>query len=161
MRCTLVYTRFFPSKCARAYPLKNRATLGIGSNVGDSKKIFEALWLYLTRHRLFSRLHSSPLYLNPAFGYTKQRDFTNATLSFDTALGVLELFRLVFYLERRWGRARKRPFKNAPRTLDIDMLFFNRMVYKQPYLTLPHPKWKQRASVLVPLFLQRLAWRGA
>ncbi|WP_268877813.1 2-amino-4-hydroxy-6-hydroxymethyldihydropteridine diphosphokinase [Helicobacter vulpis] len=137
------------------------ATLGIGSNVGDSKKIFEGLWLWLARHRLFSQMCSSPLYINPAFGYTKQRDFMNATLSFSTALGVCELFRLVFYLERRWGRARRRPFKNAPRTLDIDILFFNHMTYKQSYLTLPHPGWNRRASVLVPLILQCMAWRRA
>ncbi|MFC3847659.1 2-amino-4-hydroxy-6-hydroxymethyldihydropteridine diphosphokinase [Helicobacter baculiformis] len=157
--CTLVYTRFFPAKCKRRYILRNTATLGIGSNVGDSKKIFEGLWVWLTRHRLFSRVYSSPLYINPAFGYTKQRDFTNATLSFSTSLSVRELFRLVFYLERRWGRARKRPFKNAPRTLDIDILFFNHMTSRQPYLTLPHPGWSRRTSVLVPLILQHMAWR--
>ncbi|WP_104695059.1 2-amino-4-hydroxy-6-hydroxymethyldihydropteridine diphosphokinase [Helicobacter salomonis] len=157
--CALVCTRFFPCRGVRTHSLRNVATLGIGSNVGDSKKVFEALWVWFTRHSAFSRVCSSPLYINPAFGYTEQRDFTNATLSFHTTLSVLELFALVFYLERRWGRERKRSFKNAPRTLDIDILFFNNVVYKQSYLTLPHPKWDQRTSVLVPLILQHAVWR--
>ncbi|CAM2889440.1 2-amino-4-hydroxy-6-hydroxymethyldihydropteridinediphosphokinase [Helicobacter felis] len=160
-RGKLVYTSCFPGWCGRSHAFKNAVTLGIGSNVGDSKKVFRALWGWLARHRLVSRLCSSPLYINPAFGYTNQRDFTNATLSFQTPLSVGQLFSMLFYLERRWGRERKRPFKNAPRTLDIDLLFFNRMVYRQDYLTLPHPQWNQRASVLIPLSLQHAIWGPA
>lgn len=156
---TLVYSPFFPKKCGRVRCLKNTATLGIGSNVGYSKKIFETLWLWFAKHSAFSSLCSSPLYINPPFGYTHQQDFYNATLSFRTALSLIELFVLIFYLERRWGRKRKRFFKNAPRTLDIDLIFFNRLVCRQPHLTLPHPGWNKRESVLVPLILQHLAWR--
>ncbi len=158
---TLVYSPFFPKKCGRVWDLKNTATLGIGSNVGNSKKIFEWLWLWFAKHRAFSLLTSSPLYLNPPFGYHHQAHFYNATLSFKTALSVLELFSLIFYLERRWGRSRKRAFKNAPRTLDIDVIFFNRLVSRQAHRMLPHPEWSRRESVLVPLILGHLAWREA
>ncbi|WP_163499264.1 2-amino-4-hydroxy-6-hydroxymethyldihydropteridine diphosphokinase [Helicobacter suis] len=156
---TVVYSAFFPRKCQRTERLKNVVVLGIGSNMGNSLKIFESLWRYFAKHKAFSCLHSSPLYLNPPFGYTNQRDFYNATLSFRTKWGVNQLFGLLFYLERRWGRLRQRAFKNAPRTLDIDLIFYNHLIYKQPYLTLPHPEWAHRESVLIPLILQRLAWK--
>ncbi|WP_104691196.1 2-amino-4-hydroxy-6-hydroxymethyldihydropteridine diphosphokinase [Helicobacter heilmannii] len=158
---TLVYSPFYPRKCKRTWHFKNSVVWGVGSNEGASGAVLERLWRWLAHHRMFSRLCSSPLYINPPFGYKAQNDFYNATLSFTTRWSLNQLFGLLFYLERRFGRQRKRAFKNAPRTLDIDMIFYNRVVYRQPHLSLPHPRWAKRPSVTLPLFLQALAWRQA
>jgi len=52
-------------------------------------------------------------------------------------------------LETRQGR--ERPYKNAPRTLDLDLIFYDKVVLYTPELTLPHPRWQERAFVLHPL----------
>ena len=52
-------------------------------------------------------------------------------------------------LEKRFGR--KRSFANAPRSLDLDIIFFDNLVINTPKLTLPHPGWHERESVLIPL----------
>ena len=134
----------------------NTFTIGIGSNKGQSFRIFTQLFLWLARHRSFTILSTSPIYQNPAFGYTKQRDFYNATLTLQTPLSLREVFSIIFYLERKFARPRIREFKNAPRTLDIDLIFFNHLKLNYPHLKLPHPYWKQRESVIIPLVLQKM-----
>ena len=134
----------------------NTFTIGIGSNKGQSFRIFNQLFLWLARHRSFTILSTSPIYQNPAFGYTNQRDFYNATLTLQTPLSLREVFSIIFYLERKFARPRIREFKNAPRTLDIDLIFFNHLKLNYPHLKLPHPYWKQRESVIIPLVLQKM-----
>ena len=134
----------------------NTFTIGIGSNKGQSFRIFNQLFLWLARHRSFTILSTSPIYQNPAFGYTKQSDFYNATLTLQTPLSLREVFGVIFYLERKFARPRIREFKNAPRTLDIDLIFFNHLKLNYPHLKLPHPYWKQRESVIIPLVLQKM-----
>ena len=135
---------------------KNKVLLGIGGNVGDCIRRFCALFLQMQANSHFAILSTAPIYRNPPFGYAQQNDFYNATIELSTNLSLVEVFSMVFYWERRWGRARKREFKNAPRTLDIDILWFNQAKIKRPYLTIPHPFWQERESVLVPLSFQNI-----
>ena len=134
----------------------NTFTIGIGSNKGQSFRIFNQLFLWLARHRSFTILSTSPIYQNPAFGYTPQSDFYNATLTLQTPLSLREVFSIIFYLERKFARPRIREFKNAPSTIDIDLIFFNHLKLNYPHLKLPHPYWKQRESVIIPLVLQKM-----
>lgn len=157
---SLIFTRFFPSRKPPFNLFANTVTLGIGGNIGDCLSRFEAFYRYLDGNRKIIILNSSPIYINPPFGFEAQSDFYNATITLSTSLSVVEFFRWVFYLERRFGRGRKRDFKNSPRTLDIDIIFFNDLILKRPYLKIPHPKWNQRESVLIPLFLQYLIPKG-
>ncbi len=62
-----------------------------------------------------------------------------------------ELLEFLLRTEKRFGR--RRSFANAPRTLDLDLIFFDRVKMKTPRLTLPHPHWAERESVLIPLQL--------
>ncbi|PAF47121.1 2-amino-4-hydroxy-6-hydroxymethyldihydropteridine diphosphokinase [Helicobacter sp. 12S02634-8] len=152
----LYFSYFFPYQRSIDSKLPYTITLGIGGNVGDCKRCFMHLWRWFMRNKNFSILSTSPIYQNPPFGYKNQNDFYNATITLATRLGVCEIFGLVFYLERRFGRPKKRAFKNAPRKLDLDIIFFNDLILKRPYLKIPHSKWHQRESVLVPLFLEYL-----
>ena len=132
---------------------ENAVILGIGGNMPRTLGSFENLFSALKKHPKISKLHSSPIVKNPAFGYTNQADFLNAVLYVETSLCVLEIYALIFYLERRLGRERKRTFKNAPRILDIDIILFNKLILKREYLTIPHIHWKKRLSVCIPLSL--------
>jgi 2-amino-4-hydroxy-6-hydroxymethyldihydropteridine diphosphokinase len=76
-------------------------------------------------------------------------EFVNAVAMYDTDLPPLELLDALQNLETIAGR--ERPFLNAPRTLDLDIIFYGDVALDSPRLTLPHPRWQERAFVLVPL----------
>jgi len=76
-------------------------------------------------------------------------DFVNAVAIYDTDLPSLALLDALQNLEKTAGR--ERPYLNAPRTLDLDMIFYGDVALDSPRLTLPHPRWQKRAFVLVPL----------
>ena len=76
-------------------------------------------------------------------------EFVNAVAIYDTDLPPLELLDALQNLEKTAGR--ERPYLNAPRTLDLDIIFYGDIVLDSPRLTLPHPRWQKRAFVLVPL----------
>ena len=76
-------------------------------------------------------------------------DFINAVALVDTQLSPMALLHALQTLEQQSGR--ERSFKNAPRTLDLDLIFHGDVVLATPELTLPHPRWHARAFVLQPL----------
>ena len=92
---------------------------------------------------------ASRLYRTPPWGYTAQPDFINAVVRYRTTLEPLALLDLLQTIEQQQGR--ERPFKNAPRTLDLDLLCYDALHLNHPRLTLPHPGIYERAFVLRPL----------
>ena len=76
-------------------------------------------------------------------------EFVNAVAMYDTDFPPLELLDALQNLETIAGR--ERSFLNAPRTLDLDIIFYGDVALDSPRLTLPHPRWQERAFVLVPL----------
>jgi 2-amino-4-hydroxy-6-hydroxymethyldihydropteridine diphosphokinase len=76
-------------------------------------------------------------------------DFINAVALVQTQLNPLDLLHALQALELQSGR--ERAFKNAPRTLDLDLIFYGDLALAVPELTLPHPRWHERAFVLLPL----------
>ncbi|WP_104722055.1 2-amino-4-hydroxy-6-hydroxymethyldihydropteridine diphosphokinase [Helicobacter mesocricetorum] len=129
--------------------LRSYAILGIGGNKGN---VLETFW------RLFNKLKNrntiichSPFLKNPAFGYTQQANFYNGIIWIKTNLCPIDFFSYCMYLERIFKRERKRAFKNAPRTLDIDILGFKNKKITLHQLRIPHKEWSKRESVLIPL----------
>ena len=148
----LISTPHFPYNSAKHRPKRtgsNRALLGIGGNIGDTLRRFEHLFWYLRRSPMVSIVETSPMLQNPPFGYAKQEDFLNALILVETPLQPQALLRYLLQVEKHFGR--KRSFKNAPRTLDIDMIFYENVTMDTPRLQLPHPGYKERVSVLIPL----------
>jgi 2-amino-4-hydroxy-6-hydroxymethyldihydropteridine diphosphokinase len=90
------------------------------------------------------------LYETAPWGKTDQPDFLNQVLLVDTKLSPLALLKAILSIEESLGR--KRSEKNAPRTIDIDILFYDSLVMEVPGLTIPHPRIAQRRFVLEPLF---------
>jgi len=127
----------------------HQVTVGVGGNVGKIKYRLEHLIHLLKRDRQLSLHASSPILKNPPFGFTDQDDFHNAVLIVSTNLNARAFLLHLLAIEKKFGR--KRSFKNAPRTLDLDMIFFDDVVMNHKDLTLPHPAWSNRESVLIPL----------
>ncbi|RAX53134.1 2-amino-4-hydroxy-6-hydroxymethyldihydropteridine diphosphokinase [Helicobacter sp. 16-1353] len=145
---------FFPMKQTNRLYLQNTSILSLGGNLKNPIKTFINLFRSLQNNRNIVLVSTSPIYKNPPFGYTNQNDFYNATMILTTNMCLIEFYRFVFYLERIFGRKRKRKFKNAPRILDIDILFFNDIFFRSSKLNIPHPHWQERESVLIPLLYQ-------
>ncbi|KYJ85957.1 2-amino-4-hydroxy-6-hydroxymethyldihydropteridine pyrophosphokinase [Sulfurovum riftiae] len=146
---TLIFTPHFPYNTNSNSRMRYRALLGIGGNVGDVLRRFEHLFWYLKASRYVHLLESSPILENPPFGFLEQNDFLNAVMLIETDLTPKQLLRYVLRTEKRFGR--KRLFKDGPRTLDIDLIFYEDITMESRELTLPHPAWMQRSSVLIPL----------
>ena len=145
---TLIRTGSFPHIFGQKRK-RYQATIGIGGNVGKVKRRFEHLIHLLKRDKKVSLHLSSPILKNPPFGFADQDDFHNAVLVLSTDLNARALLRHLLAIENRFGR--KRSFKNAPRTLDLDMLFYDDLVMNHKDLILPHPAWHERESVCIPL----------
>ena len=123
--------------------------LGIGGNVGDVRRRFNHLFFYLKRSSFVDVVETAPILKNPPFGYLEQDDFYNSLIIVKTCLRPKALLRYILAIEKKFGR--KRSFQDAPRTLDIDMIFYEQEVIKSKVLTVPHPYWNERSSVLIPL----------
>lgn len=127
----------------------NKVLLGIGGNVGNVVRRFEHLFWFLKRSRFVNILQTSPILKNPPFGYKDQPFFYNALVLIETNLTPEKLLYFILNAEKKFGR--KRSFKNAPRTLDIDMIKYGKITLNRKNLVLPHPFWSTRDSVLLPL----------
>ena len=140
---------FFPKVFDFRPGFKNSVILGLGGNIGDVKKRFNGLHFKLSRDSRFHVVENSALLINEAFGFKEQADFTNAVMLAQTSLAARQILKITANLEKRFGRVRS--FKNAPRTLDIDILYFSGRSRNDARLVLPHPGARSRASVIVPL----------
>ncbi len=148
-KLSICRTPHFPASLPKVKGFRYRALLGIGGNVGDTRRRMEHLWHFLCRHPLIRPLQSGVILRNPPFGYIEQADFDNTVIEIATSLEPRALLRLIWRIEKRFGR--KRSFPNAPRTLDLDILFFEDRVVQYKELIIPHPCWKERESVTIPL----------
>jgi len=124
-------------------------TIGIGGNIGDVKRRFEHLFLVLQKDKRVDILKTSLILKNPPFGYKNQDDFLNSIIVLQTSMQAQTFLSFLMRLEKKF--ARKRSFKDAPRTLDLDIIFFDDRVMQTKSLTLPHPAWHERESVIIPL----------
>jgi len=124
------------------------AWVGLGANLGDRRTTLEAAidaLRMLPRTRLVARSRlwaSAPV---DAGG----PDYLNAVVRLDTALEPGELLGALQALEARFGRERR--FRNAPRTLDLDLLLHDGRSIDTPALVVPHPRMLERAFVLRPI----------
>jgi 2-amino-4-hydroxy-6-hydroxymethyldihydropteridine diphosphokinase len=123
------------------------AYVGLGSNLGDRvATLREAVRRLAGLGRLAA---VSSLYETAPVGYLEQPLFLNAAVALETELTPVALLHELLQIERDLGRVRT--FRNAPRTLDLDLLLMDGMVLESADLTLPHPRLSERAFVLVPL----------
>ena len=147
----IIKTVFFPAKMNKATK-KHKALIGVGCNVGNCIRRFKKLYKFLNSHPKIKILQTSIIYKNPPFGYLEQNDFYNTILVLSTDFSPEELLKFLLYTEKKFKR--KRSFKNAPRTLDLDIIIYDNIKINKEHLIIPHPFYKKRDSVLIPLFLK-------
>ena len=126
----------------------NKAYLMTGGNEGDR-------FLHMQQARANIELicgqlvQVSSIYETAPWGNTDQADFLNQVILINTELSPEELLKGILLIEEIGGR--KRTVKNAPRTIDIDILFYNDLILEKPGLSIPHPRIAVRRFVLEPL----------
>ena len=119
-----------------------------GSNVGNSKALLNQANLYIIQ--LVGEITAaSSLYQTAPWGNTNQQHFLNQVLEVSTNLEAKEVLTTILNIEQQMGRTREE--KWAPRTIDIDILFFNNNIINEHDLEIPHPLLHQRRFTLVPL----------
>ncbi len=123
------------------------AYLSLGANLGDRRETMNKALDYLSQRTRLVKVSS--VYDTEAVGNAEQPRFLNLVCQISTRLAPAELLMLAKGIEIKLGR---QPGKvNAPRPIDIDILFYGNEVVKSPELTIPHPRLTERAFVLVPL----------
>ncbi|RIY40739.1 2-amino-4-hydroxy-6-hydroxymethyldihydropteridine diphosphokinase [Neopusillimonas maritima] len=125
-----------------------RAFIGLGANLGPSLETLKQAALQLAEHPLISAFQLSPLYKSKPVD-SQGPDYVNAVASLRTSLEPVALLALLQEMEQAYGR--QRPYRNAPRTLDLDLLLYEGVKLNTDVLTVPHPRMHLRAFVLQPL----------
>lgn len=126
----------------------NRGYLLLGSNMGNSRQQLTIAIKHISK-KVGQPVRQSGLYQTAAWGLTDQPDFLNQVIIVNTKLTAVELLKAILSIEEKMGRIRT--VKNAPRIIDIDILFFNKEIISQPDLAVPHPEIQNRRFVLTPL----------
>lgn len=124
------------------------AFVALGANLGNAQAAVRGALQALGQHPGLRLLRASSLYCTAPFE-AQGPDFINAVAEVATTLSAPELLRALQAIELAAGR--ERPYPNAPRTLDLDLLFYGEARIQSPALTVPHPRWRERAFVLLPL----------
>lgn len=126
----------------------NKVFLLIGGNMGDRMQ-------HLTRAAALLEANCGPVqlrsavYETAAWGKTDQAAFLNQAILLTTTLSAHELIAIILSVEEKMGRRRMEKF--GPRIIDIDILFFNDAIIKEPHLTIPHPQLQNRRFALAPM----------
>lgn len=126
-----------------------RAAVGVGSNLGEPLVTVRAALDELGALPDSRVLARSSLYRSAPVGLKDQPDFVNAVALVETGLAAHALLDALFAIEARFGR--RREFRNAPRTLDLDLLLYAGEMLADERLIVPHPRMHARAFVLAPL----------
>jgi 2-amino-4-hydroxy-6-hydroxymethyldihydropteridine diphosphokinase len=124
------------------------AYVGLGANLGDAQAAVQSAFEALAALPGTALVGRSPLYRTAPVDAAGP-DFVNAVAQLATTLTAPDLLRALQGIEQAAGR--ERPFHNAPRTLDLDLLLYGSGRIDSAALTVPHPRMHQRAFVLVPL----------
>ena len=130
-------------------PPTHFAVIALGSNLADPARQVRAALSALEAHPQIQIEKTSSLYVTAPVGYDDQPDFVNAVCSVRTSLDGVSLLAVLNRIEEDFGR--ERTFRNAPRTLDLDIIDFDGISSDDPHLTLPHPRAHERSFVMKPL----------
>lgn len=126
-----------------------RAVIGLGANLGDPAAQLRTAIAAIGRIADTRVLAVSSFYRTAPVGFLAQPEFVNAAVTVETTLAPRALLDALQAIEAAAGRERR--FKDAPRTLDLDLLLYGDRVADEPGLTIPHPRLHERAFALAPL----------
>ena len=118
------------------------AYIGLGANLGDARQTIAAAIDALRQSSGILTLKQAPLYSSDPVD-AQGPSFINTVVAIDTTLEPLSLLDRLQAIEQEHGR--ERPYRNAPRTLDLDLLLYGMFTIETPRLSVPHPRMHQRA----------------
>jgi 2-amino-4-hydroxy-6-hydroxymethyldihydropteridine diphosphokinase len=121
---------------------------GLGANLGHARQSIDSAILALGKLPETLLVGRSSFYQSAPF-QADGPDYTNAVVHLRTRLNAIDLLHAFQSVEDLAGR--ERPYRNAPRTLDIDLLLYGDGNIQSPELQVPHPRMNERAFVLLPL----------
>ena len=126
----------------------HKAIVAIGTNLGDKK---ENIKTAIKKMELYGIkvTKQGKLYKTKPYGYTEQPIFLNTAVEVETALSPKELLKALLKIEKEMGRVRKIHW--GPRTIDLDIIFFDELVINEENLKVPHPDMQNREFVLKPV----------
>lgn len=124
------------------------AYIGIGANLGDARAMVEYAIEKLHNLPQTQLRQASSLFITAPIDSSGD-DYINAVAAIETNLDAQVLLEHLQALELACGR--ERPYRNAPRTLDLDLLLYGQQTINTEHLTVPHPRMTERAFVLIPL----------
>lgn len=124
------------------------AAIGLGSNLGDSYRILESSLETLGSEPGIQLVARSHWYQTTAVG-PPQPDYLNGCARLQVSLSPSALLQVLLRIEVQFGRVRQ--VRWGPRSLDLDLLWYDQLILKTPSLEIPHPRMRERAFVLVPL----------
>ena len=127
----------------------NEAYLSYGSNIGDKKYYIEEALNEINKAYHTEIIKKSNLIETEPWGYTEQDEFLNGACKIKTLLSPKELIKFLLSIEQKLKRERK--IKWGPRTIDLDVIFFNDLISEDEEIILPHPRMHERSFVLEPL----------
>lgn len=128
---------------------QHQLILSLGGNLGNKSQIFSDTHRLIEKNIGFITCFSS-IYQTPPWGFKSKRDFWNQITIVTTRLNPTQILNQIAEIESHFGRERT-PGKYLSRKMDIDILFFDNLVYESENLTIPHPQIENRKFVLVPL----------
>lgn len=126
----------------------NRVAIAFGSNIGDRYKAVSNAFMLIEENGM-RILHKSEIYETEPYGYKDQPPFVNGALLVETEFSCREVLTRLLSIEKDLGRIRE--FRWGPRTIDLDIIFFNEEIYNEEDLKVPHPDLQNRVFVLKPL----------
>lgn len=127
----------------------HEAYVAVGSNMGDSRKLIADGLAKLKMQETIRNFRESSLLVTKPYGPVEQDDFLNGCVAFETILEPEELLELLHGIEAAANRERKIHW--GPRTLDLDIIFYDKLVYESEDLVIPHVDMHNREFVLKPL----------
>ncbi|MBM4171781.1 MAG: 2-amino-4-hydroxy-6-hydroxymethyldihydropteridine diphosphokinase [Ignavibacteria bacterium] len=129
--------------------MADKIFLGLGSNKGDRLYFLKKTVAELQSFNV-NIVNYSSVYETIPYGNKEQKNFYNAVVEVSSSLTIDNLFNLIKRLEKQLGRKESKE-KWAPREIDIDILFYNQLIYKSDKLNIPHPGILERDFVMIPL----------
>lgn len=133
-----------------------KVIVGIGSNIGDRSAHLSGARVFLSQLAGADIRHSA-IYLSEPVG-PSERNFFNAAVEIETRLPPLELIRKLKQYEQNHGRPPDHPRWEA-RTIDLDLIAYDNLVIQEDNLIIPHPEYRRRLFVLLPLRELKPDWR--
>jgi len=124
--------------------------IGLGSNEGDSIQILRDAYLDLKKNVGYL-IESSSIYESAPWGFESKNSFLNAVLKFETNHTPDEILNILQYLETKAGRKRNESENYNDRTLDLDLLYYDKLISDSKDLQIPHPRISERLFVLKPM----------